>query len=65
MNTARQERASLRRYAEAIALWNARFDTAAIAERLNVAESIVARWVANFREQARAINQQDTGSIAA
>lgn len=48
------ERAALKRYAEAIAMWRAHFDTAAIADRLNLPESTVARFVANFREVVRA-----------
>ena len=42
-----------KRYAEAIALWSARFDTAEIAARLDLPESTVANWVANFRDVVR------------
>lgn len=48
------ERGALKRYAEAVSLWRARFDTAEIARRLDLPEATVARWVANFREMARA-----------
>lgn len=43
-------RTQLKAYAEAIAMWGARFDTAEIAARLGLAEHVVARWVANFRD---------------
>jgi hypothetical protein len=46
--------ADLKRYAHVIALWMARYDTAEIAAMTGLAEPVVARWVANFREQARA-----------
>lgn len=48
------ERSELKRYAEAIAMWSARFDTSEIAAKLGLSESIVARWVANFRDVVRA-----------
>jgi transposase-like protein len=48
------ERIALKRYAQVIALWTSRFDTAEIAARLDVPEAIVARWVANFRDQMHA-----------
>ncbi len=47
-------RNQLRRYAEAVALWTARYDTFEIAERLSLPEYVIAKWVANFRDQARA-----------
>lgn len=50
-NASRNE---LRQYAEAIRMWLARFDTQSIADRLHVPEHTVARWVANFRDIARA-----------
>ncbi|WP_407155198.1 hypothetical protein [Bradyrhizobium sp. STM 3557] len=43
-------RAQLRKYREVIAWWLSRFDTAEIAERLDLPEHLVARWVANFRD---------------
>jgi hypothetical protein len=46
-------RAELKRYAQAIEMWGARFDSADIAEALRVPEATVARWIANFREQMR------------
>lgn len=45
----------LKRYAQAIDLWARRFDTAEIAEILTIDEAVVARWVANFREQTRVL----------
>lgn len=48
------DRTHLKAYAEAIALWCARFDTAEIAGRLGVPEAMVAMWVANFRDVVRA-----------
>jgi hypothetical protein len=50
----RTGRAELRRYADAIGMWLRGFDTAAIGEQLELPEHLVARWVGNFREQARA-----------
>lgn len=49
------ERAALKQYADVIGLWCSRFDTAEIAERTGLAEHLVAKWVANFRDQTRAI----------
>jgi hypothetical protein len=51
----RNERANLKKYADAIGLWNAGFDTMSIATRLKLQESVCARWVANFRDQVRAV----------
>jgi hypothetical protein len=48
------ERSELKRYAEAIAMWNARFDTHEIAQQLRLPECTIARWVANFRDLVRA-----------
>jgi hypothetical protein len=47
------ERADLRRYADAIAMWGRGFDTQSIADRLVIPEHQVARWVANFRDVVR------------
>jgi hypothetical protein len=33
-----------------ISFWLSRFDTAEIAQRLDLPEWLVARWVANFRD---------------
>jgi hypothetical protein len=46
-------RADLRKYADVIRFWNAKFDTQSIAERLDLPEWLVARWVANFRDMVR------------
>ncbi|MFX8883383.1 hypothetical protein ABTM86_19430 [Acinetobacter baumannii] len=46
-------RAQLKRYREAISMWlNNRYDTMDIATELELPESLVARWVANFRDLA-------------
>jgi hypothetical protein len=47
MDVSRQQ---LRRYAEVLSMWHARFDTAEIAGRLQLPEGLVARWVANYRD---------------
>lgn len=47
------ERARLKLYAEAIAMWGRGFDTQSIGERLAVPEHQAARWVANFRDVVR------------
>lgn len=47
------EKASLRLYGDAIKMWIAKFDTAAIAERIGVTENLVEVWVWNFRDMAR------------
>lgn len=44
----------LRRYADVIALWIARYDTSEIAAQLDLPESTVANWIANFRDVTRA-----------
>lgn len=54
MSAPATDRSHLKAYAEAIALWCARFDTAEIAVRLGVPEAMVTRWVANFRDVVRA-----------
>lgn len=48
------DRSHLKCYAEAIAMWCARFDTAEIAARLGISESMAARWVENYRDVVRA-----------
>lgn len=40
----------IKHYAEAVSMWNARFDTAEIAAQLGVKECLVARWIANYRD---------------
>ena len=55
MTRRQSDRAALKWYAEAISLWNARLDTAEIAARIELPEGIVARWVANFRDQVCAM----------
>lgn len=47
------DRTHLKAYAEAIALWCARFDTMEIADRLGVPEAMIALWVTNFRDVVR------------
>jgi hypothetical protein len=42
-------------YAEAVRMWQARFDTYSISKRLGVEESVVAAWIANFRDMGRGI----------
>ncbi len=44
---------ALRSYGDAIRLWLAKFDTAAIAQRLGLPEPLIERWVWNFREMTR------------
>lgn len=48
------DRAHLKAYAEAIAMWCARFDTAEIACHLGIPEAMIALWVANYRDLMRA-----------
>ena len=48
-------REQLRLYREVVALWSARFDTQAIAERTGIPEHIVSRWVSNFRDMVRGV----------
>jgi hypothetical protein len=43
-------RTQIKSYAQVVALWSARYDTAEIAKLLDLPECIVARWVANFRD---------------
>lgn len=43
-------RDQLRHYHRAIAMWLSKFDTMEIAGDLGLPESLVARWVANFRD---------------
>ncbi len=43
-------RAQLKRYQEVIAMWLSRYDTMDIALTVGLPESVVARWVANFRD---------------
>lgn len=50
-DTSRQQ---LRLYREVITLWIHKRDTQEIADELNLPEHLVATWVANFRELARA-----------
>lgn len=42
-------RAAQRRYAEVISMWVSKFNTAEIAEQLDLKEPQVARWVANYQ----------------
>lgn len=48
------EKQILKRYATVIGLWRARLDTCEIAKRTGVPEHVVAKWIANFRDLARA-----------
>lgn len=52
--TAIGDRKQLKAYAEAVALWCARFDTKEIADRLGIPEAMAANWIANFRDVVRA-----------
>lgn len=45
-----KERAQLRFYADVIALWSAKFDSAEIAQQTGLPEATVARWIANCRD---------------
>jgi hypothetical protein len=45
----------LLKYAEAVRMWQARFDTYSIAKRLEIDESVVASWIANFRDMGRGV----------
>ena len=53
-NAADVSRTQLKRYREVITLWIHKHDTWEISQELNLPESLVASWVANFRELARA-----------
>ncbi|MFB6460481.1 hypothetical protein [Bradyrhizobium tunisiense] len=53
-NAADVSRQQLKRYREAITLWLHKRDTWEISQELNLPESLVAGWVANFRELVRA-----------
>jgi hypothetical protein len=46
-------KAQLKRYAAALAMWHGRFNTAEIATQLKLPESLVARWIANYRDLMR------------
>jgi hypothetical protein len=52
--TVRTEREQLRLYAEVVTSWSRGFDTWWISQHLQIPEHVVARWVANFRDAARA-----------
>jgi hypothetical protein len=43
-------RTQLRRYAEALAMWHSRFDTSEIAGQLQLPESLISTWIANYRD---------------
>jgi hypothetical protein len=45
-------RAQLKKYRDVISLWLSRYDTCEIAMQTDLPESIVANWVANFRDVA-------------
>lgn len=47
-------RAQLKRYAEVLAMWHSRYDTAEIAAHLRLLEPLVSTWVANYRDLMRA-----------
>ncbi|APO53484.1 hypothetical protein LUI11_15435 [Bradyrhizobium diazoefficiens] len=53
-NAADVSRQQLKRYREVITLWIHKRDTWEISQELNLPESLVAGWVANFRELVRA-----------
>jgi len=44
---------NIRLYAEVVKLWSHRMDTFDIARRLDLEQSTVANWVANFRDVTR------------
>lgn len=46
-------REQLKKYRDVVMLWANRYDTAEIGKLTNLPESLVARWVANFRETVR------------
>lgn len=48
------ERQRMKQYATVIQMWAARYNTAEIAAHLDIEEYLVARWIANYREIARA-----------
>jgi superfamily II RNA helicase len=56
------ERAEIRRYADVIAMWGRGFDTQSIADRVELPEHQVARWVANFRDVVRSAPEQPSQS---
>lgn len=43
----------LLRYADAVRMWQRRFDTCSVAKRLDVKESVIASWIAKFRDMGR------------
>lgn len=46
-------RDDLRKYADVVRMWAAKFDTQSIAEHTDLPEHLVERWVWNFRQQMR------------
>lgn len=47
MNVSREQ---LKRYRDVISMWLNKYDTAEIAHETDLPESVVANWVANFRD---------------
>lgn len=43
-------RAQLKRYRDVISLWLSKYDTWEISQQTKLPESLVAKWVANFRD---------------
>jgi len=51
-------RQQLKRYAEALSMWQAKFDTFEIAHHLSLDEPTVLRWIHSYREIIRATAAQ-------
>lgn len=48
-----EQRRQLLKYRDVIAMWMRGYDTASIAQHLEIPEHLAARWVCNFREISR------------
>lgn len=46
-------KSDLVKYADCVRFWQRGFDTNSIAKHLDLAEHVVANWIANFRDMGR------------
>jgi hypothetical protein len=53
MKAHRESPQQLQHYAQVLALWGRRFDTAEIAAIVRLPEGLVAKWIANWRDMER------------